>query len=660
MTTPQKRIPRDETTSAAETPPAESRRLFEPRSLERRDVLVAGAIGALCAVVYTFTACRTFHVGDSPELAAAAAVFGIPHPPGYPTFTLVTGLLMKLVRGDRAFAANVVAAVYASAAVTAFWLLARRIGASRVGASVGAVALAFGATFWSQGVAIEVYGFDVLLAMLVAHAALAAAGPWRATLVTGIALGLWMGHRPLNVVYAPTMLGIAWAVGGLDRRRAIPLGAGALVALLPYVLLPLRSRTQPAIDIGDPETLDRFFTVVRGAPYVRHWTEGTFDQGVGRLERHLLALPKELGLAALLGVVGAFSWLRSDERPRRVGGRVLAWTLGANVAVCIGYHVLDIEVFFLPSTWVLALFATVGTDSALAWLDDEGKRRWLAPLAITTSVALLLVNFRENDLRRHDLARRNAEDTLEAAAPGALLLVHGDTNIHALWYLQAVEGRRPDVVVLSPGHIHPWYVEQLKRRYPAEPWPPYPGAGTDQALYTRMVRDAFAARHKVMATRSVPVEAYLSPIGGGKAYGALPHGLLMELLPFGTSLDVRSRADFTLQYFERAMKRVLPRMATLDPDTAALYLEYALALNQNGDMFSRGTRRDVADRLYRWVLDLRPDELEAVVRADVKAGFGQEIPEQRFEAHARDGLAMLAGHPPPTPAPSMSAKASVP
>jgi hypothetical protein len=104
---------------------------FKPHPLDRRDLLLALFVGVACLALYASTACRTISVGDSAELVTAAAVFGIPHPPGYPTFTLATGAIMRLVPLDRAFAANLIAGAYAAGAVGSLLLLARKVGASR-------------------------------------------------------------------------------------------------------------------------------------------------------------------------------------------------------------------------------------------------------------------------------------------------------------------------------------------------------------------------------------------------------------------------------------------------------------------------------------------------------------------------------------------------
>lgn len=90
----------------------------------RSDYAHAAAVGLFAFAVYLLTACRTLSDGDSAEIAAATAVFGVPHPPGYPLYTLLTGTLARLLPLDPAHAANVVTGLWAALAVASLWGLA--------------------------------------------------------------------------------------------------------------------------------------------------------------------------------------------------------------------------------------------------------------------------------------------------------------------------------------------------------------------------------------------------------------------------------------------------------------------------------------------------------------------------------------------------------
>ncbi len=122
---------------------------------------------------------------DGGELLAAANTFGVPHPPGYPTYTLLLKLFATIVPvGDFAFRGNLMSAVFAAASVVAVYAVALRFclfltkpetavpddmrpEAPRwlavVAASLGASVFATSPLFWSQAVITEVYTLNALL-----------------------------------------------------------------------------------------------------------------------------------------------------------------------------------------------------------------------------------------------------------------------------------------------------------------------------------------------------------------------------------------------------------------------------------------------------------------------------------------------------------------
>lgn len=54
-----------------------------------------------------------------------------------------------------------------------------------------------------------------------------------------------------------------------------------------------------------------------------------------------------------------------------------------------------------------------------------------------------------------------ALNVLNSCAPNALLFSYADNDTFPLWYLQEVEGIRPDVRVLNYGYLQSdWYVQQ--------------------------------------------------------------------------------------------------------------------------------------------------------------------------------------------------------
>jgi hypothetical protein len=108
-------------------------------------------------LIYLFTICPTIYSGDAAELATAGFTFGIPHPPGYPLYTLIANIFSRLLPiGEVAWRINLMSSLSAIGAALLLYALLLRLGISWVAASFAALGLGVGATFWSQALITEV------------------------------------------------------------------------------------------------------------------------------------------------------------------------------------------------------------------------------------------------------------------------------------------------------------------------------------------------------------------------------------------------------------------------------------------------------------------------------------------------------------------------
>ena len=89
----------------------------------RPALALALLVGLTSLVVYLLTLAPSItwqhHGADSAELAVAAAVLGVPHPPGYPTWTLLAWLFTHLPLAELA---QRVALLSAFSAAACIWL----------------------------------------------------------------------------------------------------------------------------------------------------------------------------------------------------------------------------------------------------------------------------------------------------------------------------------------------------------------------------------------------------------------------------------------------------------------------------------------------------------------------------------------------------------
>ena len=272
---------------------------------------------------------------DGGDLISAICTLGIPHPPGYPLYTLLGKLFSTLPLGDVAYRINLMSAFFGAAAVAAVFLcqvsLWRRephegsrgragLALALVPAVIGGLAFAFSRTFWSQATIAEVYTLGALLnglaLLLVLGSPSSAERPRAAYLIAlGTVAGLSLGHHLANslwLVACGTYLVLrrpAW----LWRPRTVAMLAGGLaLGLAPYLYLPVRAAAHPAANWGDPQTLAGFLWVVTAEPYRGLAFGMPLDQAMGRIPALAGLLVQQFNwLGVALGLTGIWAAVRA-------------------------------------------------------------------------------------------------------------------------------------------------------------------------------------------------------------------------------------------------------------------------------------------------------------------------------------------------------------
>jgi len=149
---------------------------MKDRIFQRADWL-CGAIAALIAFAgYAWTTAPSVTMLDAGEFLVAAQHFGVPHPTGYPLWTLLAWLFHFLPLGNVAWELALFSGVCGALAVglatmlirnSALWILHRTDSTARTAASVCAISLglvfAYSFSMWSQAVIVEVYTLHALL-----------------------------------------------------------------------------------------------------------------------------------------------------------------------------------------------------------------------------------------------------------------------------------------------------------------------------------------------------------------------------------------------------------------------------------------------------------------------------------------------------------------
>jgi hypothetical protein len=602
------------------------------RSLRRADVLVGLAVSLAVLVVYALTLSPAVNTLDGGELAAAAATLGVAHPTGYPLFTLLGRAAAMIPLGESViFRLNALTAVFGAAAAFFFFRLflallsesapgnakprardnvREKPDANLLAAAAAALTFAFTRTYWQQSIAYEVYSLHLLFVSLVLclfFAALRAEGARadRAWLLFAYALGLSFANHMMTIALAP---GCALLVA-LARRRGLPplprvLGSAAAFAtgLSLYAYLPVRASLNPAMNWGNPSTWENFRWHISGHQFWRHMFQSR-ELANWKLAEYFRAFPSEFGYLVLLAAAAGLWFLLRGRKPLLTFVLV---TFAACVAYSINYGITDIESYFLVSYVAVMIAAAFGLRALLSLLAARAFPLRAAALAACAAAFLspLKLHYRAVDLSGEYAAQDYCRNALLSADPGGVVITDVDARVTMIgFYLQRVEGVRPDVAIIDRGYLaYPYYSAQLERNHP---WLagnlrlPEPAGGFNDAHDTAVVDAAlrdFARRNH--AARPVYFTNRLTP-AFFPGLSAMPEGLLFRL--HGDSLPPLGPArDFTWRPFPRE-----------NEDIGQIRDAYAVAyFNQGAYRLWRGDR-ETGMAYLRKTLALKPYFSEA-------------------------------------------------
>jgi hypothetical protein len=401
---------------------------------------------------------------DSVVLQVQAIVLGIPHTTGYPTWVMLTHLFTYLPVGDPAYRTNLSSAVFAAAAVLLIYLLCLRLTRRTVPSCVGALLLGLSRDFWSQAVITEVYTLNALFVALVIFLLLL----WRDTrddrhlLLACFSMGVSLTNHLTSGLLLPAG---ALFVGLLDRRKLRDLrlmlkGATVfLIALTPYLYLPIRASMNPPLNREAPNDLGSFFHLVSGVGFADRMfvygpagLAGKAQQYFSDYLAHQFFCVPSLLLAAV-GVV----WLFLRDRPALA---MLVFLYLGWLVYALEYGIRDVYVFYIPTYLILAVFVAAGVAAVMN--DAENlARRVPAKLGMATLIgvtaAVLVVPFggigqryKAVDQSQDYVGQQTIECVAQKTQRGATVLQHRSL----LNYMTLVEGGRRDldvVEVFGPG-----------------------------------------------------------------------------------------------------------------------------------------------------------------------------------------------------------------
>lgn len=411
----------------------------------------------------------TFH--DAGDLASAAVTLGIPHPPGYPLYTMIAFAFAKLPFATVPFRIALLSGTAAAVAVFFFVLIGWHLTNSIPASVLGALCIAFSEVFWSRATFIELYSLNMLFVAVLLYLLFLWEhnGYDNATLLVFFFMyGLSLTHHPTIILLVP-----AAAFFILDSPVKIAIDTwlkGLLLFVLPlsiYVYEPLRAAANPAKNWGDPATLQRWFDHILVAEYrgsLGRLPSSIFIERLGQLPS-LFAGQFSIFLCAL-GVIGLIILFRRNTKHTItliLSMLAIVLFFGRNTAS-------DSVVFndnFMTAYAIWGLFIIAGIAFAInaaAPAQLTGRTVVITFLAaaifITTAGRYPLEN-----KHSYYFAERYTTELMDSLPKNSILLTSNDNYLAPIEYMQIVEHHRPDITAVSMGQLSlDWYQRQISRK----------------------------------------------------------------------------------------------------------------------------------------------------------------------------------------------------
>lgn len=467
--------------------------------------------------VYALTASRSIPGGDATELATAACQLGVAHPPGYPLFTILTHIIIKLLRPFTAVAhaANLASCLYGAIASTSVYLATQAMStsssdslSSAAASFAASAAFAFSPLTWQYSIQSEVFALNNALCALLFYLVAKHDGTFLHTLLGATVCGLAACNQHTSVFYlAPCILFVATFRNGHSpqfttffRTYHLPAAAvGFALGLLPYAYLPLASPKGLPGSWGDTASMHGFLTHVLRREYGTfrlfsglEATEGRFLRGIRLYAEHTVAETFGVGIVLAVGAVidAAIQVLRSyitdEARTNTATKTTTKTTNSAPTLLAFASLVLYIVVFHylanLPIEnplhlgvqmrfWMQAdvtvyVLAGVGLARLVSSIPAR-KRGAFASFVVFATLLLPAMRYQPNDESSNTAFHTYARTILDPLPHKAKLIVKGDVITNSIRFLQRCENYRADVQVVDMAMLtYRWFVDVQSPNFP--------------------------------------------------------------------------------------------------------------------------------------------------------------------------------------------------
>lgn len=353
-------------------------------------------------------------------------------------------------------------------------------------ATLAGLSLAFSRTLWSYATIAEVYTLNALLIILTfwlifrwrERARLdSPQGGDRSLYVAALVFGLALGVHHVTVgLMLPALAFLVYRAEGLrffTSKRIVYAALLAALGLLIYLYLPLSASRSPAMNWGDPDSLERLWWHITGKQFQVFFSFSPERLGNNMVEFARFSVREFGGWWIPPGLIlSAFGFYRSFKRDRAIFW-FLVLVIAGDLAYALNYDIAeDKDAYYLPAFIALAIAAGYGARLLIELVRErgatlKGRQATAVALVLIISLATFLGNRPYNNRSRYFIAHDYVDNVLKPVESRGMLLTLDWQVYSPFLYFREIENKRRDVVAIDLNLLRrSWYFDYLGQSYP--------------------------------------------------------------------------------------------------------------------------------------------------------------------------------------------------
>lgn len=397
---------------------------------------------------------QAFH--DAGELQVIVPTLNIAHPTGYPTYILLSKILLTFIPvGEVAFKVNFLSIVYSILTLVLIYLILVKLTKDYLFSIIGILILAFVEPFWNYSGIANVHTLHRVFQFLLFFIFLLILEKKNVKLfyILSLVLGLSLGNHLLTIYLVPGfLLGfLAYKGMGFGIKQFFFASLFFVMGILVYIFLPIRELFGPALSYNY-SILDwtNFFRHISGSDFKPLLFQGGLDVILENSVNSIDQMVEYLGVLPVILMVLGMIWL---FRINTIFESMLFLSAILTVVFSANYLTSDSNRYLLSVISIFCLFIGLGCFFVYQMLcrifkNDKYLKLILFLIFLSLPLNLFFNNYRKVNKVEDNRAEIYSKEVFSYLEPDSLILTWWNFS-PTLWYRREILKERLDIRIVN-------------------------------------------------------------------------------------------------------------------------------------------------------------------------------------------------------------------